>query len=170
MSYYEKSNVRLATVLNIRTTKNTYYYLQNFSPKSVFQWGNNVYEFVPINYTPPSRSVEMSNTALQVVLPNFPSIIQAMDANDGFINSIVQAIIFYPDDINANPVSSDLMLISGTSIQGTSITFELESPISTIQGTIPSVYFNSGNSTNELVLFFPGYLPEAPLVLIDKIS
>lgn len=159
MSIYQ-ATTRIGYLLTI-IANGTVYNFQNITPGQTITTNNKVYNYAPIDYTPPSRALDSENTSTKVKLPNFPEILQAVEQNDGFRNAIVQAIAFFPDDSNANPYASDLLLVASSKISGGIIEFDLQSPFNATTNPFPNVYFTTGNNPNGLNIV--GFVPEVPV-------
>jgi hypothetical protein len=155
-----KNTVRIGFFLKIITISKTYRY-QNFVFDSQASWNNETYEFAPIDYTPPGRSLDLDNNSTKVTLPNYPEILSALEQNDGFRDAIVSAVCVFPDNSNSTPFALDLMMVRSSNVQEASITFELQSPFSAVSASFPSIYFTSGNSPsgNEII----GNIPQVPM-------
>jgi hypothetical protein len=138
-----------------------YYNYQNFLHNQDYSYNGKIYSFAPINYYPPSRSLDLENNSCKITLPNFPEVLVIVEQNDGFREAIVTGYCIFPDNTNATPYSIDTMSVRSCRIQGATIEFDLQSPLSAIEALFPSIYYTSGNS--EAGLKIPGFLPEVPL-------
>jgi hypothetical protein len=152
---------RIGHLLTI-TKNGTEYRFQNFLHNQDYSYGGKIYEFAPINYTVPGRSLDLENNQTKLTLPNFPEILTIVEQNDGFRDAIVQAICIFPDNLNATPYAVDIMTARSAKIVGSAIEFDLQSPFSAVDGLFPSIYFTTG--TSEAGLGIVGFLPEVPLV------
>jgi hypothetical protein len=151
---------RVGYLLSI-TKNGVEYCYQNFLHNQDYTYNGRIYEFAPINYYPPARSLDLENNSTKITLPNFPEILALTEQNDGFRDAVIQATCLFPDNLNASPYALDIMTVRSTKITGASIDFELQSPFSAVDALFPSIYFTTGISENGLNI--PGFLPEVPI-------
>ena len=152
---------RIGHLLTI-TKNGTEYRFQNFLHNQDYSYNGKIYEFAPIDYTVPGRSLDLENNNTKVVLPNFPEILTIVEQNDGFRDAIVQGVCIFPDNVNATPYALDIMTVRSCKISGGAIEFDLQSPFSAVDGLFPSIYYTTGISESGLNIV--GFLPEVPLV------
>jgi hypothetical protein len=159
-SELSKATTRIGYLLNIYS-QGTSYRFQNFVVGETIVTNNNTYIYVPIDYTPPAKSLDLENASTKIRLPNFPDILEAVEQNDGFRNAIVQAIAIFPDNSNANHYASDLLVVAATKVLGAVIEFDLQSPFSAVNALFPSIFFTTGFNPNGLNII--GFVPEIPV-------
>jgi hypothetical protein len=155
-----KSSVRVGLFIKIITPEYSEYYYQNFSTEDVIESGK-TYNFVPIDFTPPARNLNLDNVSATVILPNLPDIRQAVEQNDGFRDAIVESKCMFPDNLNISPYAYDLMVVSGSKVSGMSIEISLRSPFSAVTGRFPSTFWTTGRSAVGLNIV--GFVPEVPI-------
>jgi hypothetical protein len=155
-----KSSARVGTLIKIITPEYSEYYYQNFSIDDFIDSGRN-YIYVPIDFTPPVRTLNLDNISATVVLPNLPEIRQAIEQNNGFRDAIVETKCIFPDNLNISPYTHDLMIVSNSKVSGMSIDITLRSPFTAISGTFPSTYWTTGNGA--IGLNMVGFVPEVPI-------
>jgi hypothetical protein len=155
-----KSSVRIGTFIKIITPEYSEYYYQNFSKEDVIESGKS-YLFIPIDFTPPARNLNLDNVSATVVLPNLPEIRQAVEENDGFRDAIVETKCVFPDNLNVSPFAYDLMIVSNSKVSGMSIDITLRSPFSAVGGRFPSAFWTTGSGSNGLNIV--GFVPEVPI-------
>ena len=167
MSLINSSNIRVGIYLKIITPEFSEYYYQNFQKATKENSGKN-WLYVPIEFTPPARNLDLDNTTAKALLPNLVEIRQAIEENNGFRDSIVETRCVFPDNPNASAYSLDLMIIRSTRISGMSIEIELQSPFSAVSANFPSVFWTTGTSPAGLEI--TGFIPEVPVVSQVKLN
>lgn len=167
MTLINSSNIRVGIYLKIITPEFSEYYYQNFSKLAKQTSGQN-WDYVPIDFTPPARNLDLDNTSAKAILPNVPEIRQAIEQNNGFRDAIVETQCIFPDNPDASPYSLDLMVIQSTRISGMSIEINLQSPFSAVAGRFPSIYWTTGTSASGLEI--TGFVPEVPVIAQVKLS
>lgn len=167
MSLINKSQNRIGIYLKITTPEFSEYYYQNFSKTTQQHLGQN-WQFIPIDFTPPARNLDLDNTSAKAILPNLVEIRQAVEQNDGFRDSIVETQCVFPDNPDANPYALDLMIVQSARISGVVIEINLQSPFSAVAGRFPSSFWTTGTSASGLEI--TGFVPEVPVVAQVKLS
>lgn len=155
-----KSSVRVGTLIKIITPEYSEYYYQNFSRDDIIEAGK-TYIYIPIDFTPPARNLNLDNISASVTLPNLPDIRQAVEQNEGFRDAIVESKCIFPDNLNISPYAFDLMVVSASKVSGMAIEITLRSPFSAVTGRFPSTYWTTGTSANGLNIV--GFVPEVPI-------
>lgn len=161
MTEINKSNVRIGCLIRVVTADYSEYHYQNFDTDSVTIDGR-TYDFVPIDFIPPQKTLDLDNATARILLPNLPEIRQTIEEKDGFRNSITETRCVFPDAFTWNPYLLDLMFVRSTKITGTVIEIDLQSPFSAVGALFPSIYWTTGNSPGGLDIV--GFAPEVPYV------
>ena len=156
-----RSNIRVGIYLRIVTPEYTEYFYQNFSQENMI-FESRSWSFIPIEFTPPARNLDLDNTTAKALLPNLPEILQAVEENDGFRDSIIETKCVFPDIPNSSPYALDLMVVRSSRVAGTSIEIEMQSPFSAIGANFPTVFWTTGTSASGLDI--AGFVPEVPVV------
>lgn len=162
-----KSNLRVGIYLRIITPEYSEYFYQNFSENDL-EFESRTYSFIPIDFTPPARNLDLDNTTAKALLPNLPEILQAVEENDGFRDSIVETKCVFPDIPNSSPYALDLMVVRSSRVTGTGIEIEMQSPFSAVGAAFPSVYWTTGTSNEGLDI--TGFVPEVPIVASVRLN
>jgi hypothetical protein len=155
---YNKDNVSIGTLFEIKSNDGLHLLFQNFTMQP-YIWKNKTFLFAGgIEFIPPPRNINYDASQAKILTANIPPLSQYIRAFNGFKNCIVQAYIIYPDNPNATPVSHDILTVSSCAINGVTIEFNLENPL-TNNTKFPSVKFITGKTNDKRRL---GYVPEVP--------
>lgn len=162
-----KTVQRVGVTIRVITPNYTEYYYQNFSKTPYIELGKE-YRYVPINFTPPSRNLNLDNQTATIVLPNLPEIRQELESNNGFRDAIVESKCIFPDNLNASPYAHDLLIVASSGVAGMGIEISLKSPFSAITGRFPSLFWTTGVSVAGLEVV--GFVPEVPITASVNLS
>lgn len=165
MSSYNSSQYSLGFLINIETVDNNNYFYQNFQREEDFIYDDNIYQYLPIEYNPPTRNITMDSESTTVSLPCIPLILAIVVTNNYFKDASVLVTQLQYDFPTTPPINSDLQIISNYSFQesddNSNIIFTLESPFNVITGKLPNLYYSTGYNNSAVNLI--GYVPESPL-------
>lgn len=163
MLEYNKTEVRIGDLFIVRVyNEPVIFRWQNFVPGQLVFWNNKQYDYLPVKFKSPIRSLEVSSDSTVITVPNYPEIRSFVEKYKGFRNAVIECVAVYPDNPNATPRSRDLLVVKSSRYIDASIQFELSSRLSAIQGNIPSTYFTTGKNVNGLSII--GFVPEIPLI------
>jgi hypothetical protein len=162
-----KTVQNVGLIVKITTPNNVQYFYQNFSKDPYIVSGKS-YVYVPIDFTPPERNLNLDNQSTTVFLPNLPEIRQAVEQNNGFRDAIVETKCIFLDNLNATPYAHDLMVVSASGISGMQVEITLQSPFSAVAGRFPSLFWTTGK--DEKGLSIVGFVPEVPITANVSLS
>lgn len=162
-----KTVQNVGLLVKITTPTNVEYFYQNFFQIPYVLSGKS-YVYVPIDFTPPERNLNLDNQSTTVFLPNLPDIRQALEQNNGFRDAIGETKCIFLDNLNATPYAHDLMVVSASGVSGMQVEITLQSPFSAVAGRFPSVYWTTGTSANGLSIV--GFVPEVPITANVSLS
>ena len=164
-----QSRLIVGVLLVIETTTSQVFRFQNFfkDNSGIFNFENHVYNFLPIEYNPPERNINLDNFENTINLPAIPEIINLLESYNFLINASVESKIILQGFPNVPVILDDIAVISSYSIQDGSgdskpgVSLVLQSPDTAFNNLFPNTFYFTGTSPTNLDLV--GYIPNVPL-------
>lgn len=141
MRAYLESEHYLVRLLSLDPREGGSYHFQNQAPGAISYQGVE-YIYLPFNLTSSDRKLELDSPEYKLDLANIPYFRELVIANEGFVRAVATLRTIFPDRPDTRPLLERLQVGSVAFNQG-AITFTLQSPLASVQGVIPSSYFDN---------------------------
>jgi len=161
-----KTELIVGVLFKLTTVEGVVFNFQNFwqEDDGVFIYGNEEYLYIPIDYSPPEKNLTLDNAETTINLPITTELISILEANNYFIDAIVEPKIMLQDFPNVPLIADDKATISSYSIQdgekGGGLSLLISSPFNALGGRIPNLIYTTGFEGNSTLI---GYIPEVPI-------
>lgn len=142
MTANQESVVFTGVLFDLKLANGNRYRFQNFDASGAIAWEGKTYDYLPIGYAGAPRSLQLDNSSITAVLPNAALLRNFVRGNDGLRKASVTITRIFPDEPNTQPYL-DRLQVQSSSFQYPKLEIKLRSPFSTIEGKIPSIYFDS---------------------------
>jgi hypothetical protein len=171
MSSANKSDVFLGCFITINTKQGVVFYLQNFFIGQGYTFDGQTYQYLPITYTPASKSIYLSGTTSEISIKYDISIMDIMVANNYFKDAYINVLLVDTDFPSVGYIISEDNQIVKTYSKSDgdekgNIKLICGKNINALNGIFPNVYFSSGVSSNSIV----GNIPKIPLITSVPLS
>lgn len=158
----------VGTFFTLTTVEGVVFNFQNFwstENNGIYTYDSQDYQYLPIEYNPPERNITLDNAETQIVLAVNTDMISILEANNFFINAVVEIFIMLQGFPTVPLIAQDKATISSYSIQdvkeGTGgLALVINSPFNAISGKIPNLIYTTGFIGNSNII---GYIPEVPV-------
>jgi hypothetical protein len=159
-----QSQLLVGTLFSVETFEGVKFYFQNFY-KGTFTYGFDNYEYLPIEYSPPERNINLDNFENQIIIPAIPAIMTLLDAYNYFLDAIVDIKIMLQGFPTTPLLANDRCVISSYSIQdgggSGGVSLVIQAPDNAVSSSFPNTFYFTGASNQGLNLV--GYIPNVPL-------
>jgi hypothetical protein len=163
-----QSSLIVGTFFKLVTVEGVTFNFQNFwrDDQGVYVYAGEDYNFLPIEYNPPERNITLDNAETQINLPVTTEIISILEANNYFIEAIVEIYIMLQGFPSVPLIAQDKAMISSYSIQDSkesdsgALTLIISSPFNAVGGNFPNLIYTTGFVGSSNII---GYIPEVPV-------
>jgi hypothetical protein len=137
-----------AVYLGLSKIGGTDLYYQNFQANP-YSYGGNDYNFLEFNLQLSARNSDLASTETSLILPRVETLLTAIRSLGGLRKAPVIAYTVFPyDDV----VYREVFTVNSTNSTPSVIQVSLSSPLTSVFGSVPSIYYDSTR------------VPELPLV------
>jgi hypothetical protein len=171
MTSSNKSDLFIGCFLTITTKQGVVFYLQNFFIGQDYLFDGINYQYLPITYTPASKSVYLSGTTSEISIKYDISIMDIMVANNYFKDAAINVLLVDTDFPSVGYIiSEDNQIVKSYSKTDGDETGNIKlicgKNINALNGLFPNVYYSSGVSSNSII----GNIPKIPLITSVPLS
>jgi hypothetical protein len=163
-----QSQLIVGTLFKLETVENVTFRFQNFFKDNggIFIYGLEEYSYLPIDYNPPEKNINLDNFENNITIPAIPLVINLLDAYDYFLDAVVDIKIMLQGFPTTPLIASDRCVISSYSIQDSQegsggVSLVIQAPDNAVNSSFPNTFYFTGFSNQGLNL--TGYIPNVPI-------